>query len=162
VDPHDGIDETRARRSKRDRPEAASGSPAERHDRISRIFAAARRLEGLAREAYLTESCAGDADLRAEVESLLDQERNASLVVSDEMAALIRNAASGLLAPAQLPKSVGGYRIVRLIGEGGMGVVYESEQEKPRRRVALKVLRRGIASGDHLSGSSARSSCSPA
>ncbi|MBI5852711.1 MAG: serine/threonine protein kinase [Planctomycetes bacterium] len=39
------------------------------------------------------------------------------------------------------PEFVAGFRIVRRIGEGGMGVVYEAEQEQPRRRVALKLLR---------------------
>ena len=38
------------------------------------------------------------------------------------------------------------YRILRRIGEGGMGIVYEAEQATPRRRVALKVLRPSIAS----------------
>ena len=39
---------------------------------------------------------------------------------------------------------LGGYRVVAPIGEGGMGAVYEAEQESPRRAVALKVVRRGL------------------
>ncbi len=45
-----------------------------------------------------------------------------------------------------LPAQIGGYRIIRLIGAGGMGVVYEARQVEPHRVVALKVLRRGVAS----------------
>jgi serine/threonine protein kinase len=41
---------------------------------------------------------------------------------------------------------VGNYRIVRCIAEGGMGAVYEAEQDSPRRTVALKVIRPGLAS----------------
>jgi serine/threonine protein kinase len=47
------------------------------------------------------------------------------------------------------PASVGDYRIVRKIGEGGMGVVFEAEQHQPRRRVALKVIRGGGFVDEH-------------
>src|SRR5438105_4099016 len=46
--------------------------------------------------------------------------------------------------------SIGDYRIIRKIGEGGMGVVYEAEQQRPRRRVALKVIRGGLGADDSL------------
>lgn len=45
-----------------------------------------------------------------------------------------------------LPTLRGHYRIIRAIGEGGMGTVYEAEQGSPRRRVAIKALRSGLAS----------------
>ena len=45
-----------------------------------------------------------------------------------------------------LPARIGRYRIVRLIGEGGMGAVYEAEQDQPRRTVALKVVKPGMDS----------------
>ena len=49
-----------------------------------------------------------------------------------------------------LPTRIGHYRIIRLLGEGGMGSVYEADQEQPRRRVALKVIKAGWASPDLL------------
>jgi serine/threonine protein kinase len=48
------------------------------------------------------------------------------------------------------PSRIGRYRIIRQIGQGGMGIVYEAEQERSRRRVALKVLRAGLASPELL------------
>jgi WD40 repeat protein/predicted Ser/Thr protein kinase len=46
----------------------------------------------------------------------------------------------------KVPPRIGHYRVVRLLGEGGMGAVYEAEQENPRRCVALKVIRPGLVS----------------
>src|SRR5262249_55870072 len=44
----------------------------------------------------------------------------------------------------RLPDHIGRYRILRLLGLGGMGAVYEAEQDIPRRAVALKVMRPGF------------------
>jgi eukaryotic-like serine/threonine-protein kinase len=49
-------------------------------------------------------------------------------------------------ARRRLPSQIGHYRIIRLIGEGGMGAVYQAEQEQPRRTVALKVIKSAWAS----------------
>src|SRR6185295_7533003 len=48
------------------------------------------------------------------------------------------------------PAVIGRYRILRLIGEGGMGAVYEAEQDHPRRTVALKIIKSGMASPELL------------
>ncbi len=49
-----------------------------------------------------------------------------------------------------LPATIGTYRILGFIGEGSMGIVYRAEQQNPQRIVALKVIRVGIASAEHL------------
>ena len=59
----------------------------------------------------------------------------------DELRGLVRGLAESSLQA--LPEAVGPYRILRMLGEGGMGLVYEAERDQPRRRVALKVVRGG-------------------
>ena len=54
------------------------------------------------------------------------------------------------LARAFVGRSIGGCRLVRLVGTGGMGAVFEAEQEDPRRRVAVKLLRSELATGSTL------------
>ncbi|MHC4219648.1 MAG: protein kinase domain-containing protein, partial [Planctomycetota bacterium] len=53
-------------------------------------------------------------------------------------------------APVKIPEKIGHYHIKRVIAAGGMGVVYEAIQEHPRRTVALKVVKQGIASRSAL------------
>ena len=84
----------------------------------------------------LEEICSGDVELRGHVERLLEIEtREPGFLESPPPP-----------PPVEAPERVGRYRIVRLIGEGGMGVVYEAEQDDPKRRVALKLIRPGMVS----------------
>ena len=48
-----------------------------------------------------------------------------------------------------IPESIGNYRILGKLGEGGMGVVYEAQQQHPNRKVALKVIRGGQFVDEH-------------
>ena len=70
----------------------------------------------------------------------------------EDLPTLAGDDASPSAAPAHQTSigKVGRYKIVRLIGEGGMGAVYEAEQDQPRRTVALKVIKPGLASPELL------------
>ncbi|MCI0365719.1 MAG: serine/threonine-protein kinase [Phycisphaerales bacterium] len=111
---------------------------------VDRLFRAALRLSAEEREGYLDGQCAGDSALKAEVLTLLQEDKSVGGAL--DAPALGRPIDLGFIHEAQrrgdpLPERIGHYRILRVIGEGGMGVVYEAEQDQPRRRVALKVIR---------------------
>ena len=53
-------------------------------------------------------------------------------------------------SPSHFPKRIGHYHIKRVIASGGMGTVYEATQKNPRRTVALKLMKHGIASKSAL------------
>ncbi len=101
----------------------------------------------------LDSRCGDDADLKAGVAALLEQARRADAAVRTG-AGLMRLAREAAGDPGGtshgigdgLPLLAGQYRILRVIGEGGMGTVYEAEQLRPRRTVALKAIRGRAAS----------------
>src|SRR5580658_3738389 len=135
---------------------------------IESLYLAALERAPAERPLWLRQACGDDALLLEEVESLLAV-ADASLSNPDarpKMAKLWDRIAGDLntgvqpsadaltadsgtapatrISPGAFPSTVGRYRILRLLGEGGMGVVYEAEQEQPRRKVALKVVKSGL------------------
>jgi len=107
-------------------------------------------LAGLARDAraaLLDAQCAGDTELRSLVEHLLASDDSG---MGGFLQTPLFLSAADLTpdGPSTIRRSIGGYQIIRCIGEGGMGVVYEARQSNPRRTVALKVLRSALPSDE--------------
>ena len=89
------------------------------------------------RSARLEALCAGDDQLK----------RDVAAMTADATRLGARSEGS---VPGWMPETIGSYRILRLVGEGGMGVVYEAQQSQPQRTVALKVIKPGLASPEIL------------
>src|SRR5262245_9702361 len=116
----------------------------ERWQRIEEIFRTAVERPAVERDAYLTLACDGDDDLRREVLSLIERD-----TAEDFIRVPIANAALGFTSKATndlTGERVGPYRVLRLIGRGGMGDVYEAERddEQFRQQVAIKIIKRGM------------------
>jgi WD40 repeat protein/predicted Ser/Thr protein kinase len=113
---------------------------------VEALFHEAADLDPPRRAAFLDERCANDPDLRAAVEELLCFDARAQ--GSPDFLLSPAAEARAALPTASAPESFGRYRVVRLLAEGGMGAVYEAEQDEPRRTVALKVMRPGLDSAE--------------
>src|SRR5262245_2621043 len=145
----------------------------ERWQFIERLYHTALERDTDERAAFIADACAGDEALRCEVESLLRcdaraenfieatalevaarwraEDRMQSKQAGGQAAEMIDTAPGpgvGLAPPGSglssaTPIFIGDYRLLRKLGEGGMGVVYEAEQQNPRRLVGLKIIRGG-------------------
>ncbi len=127
----------------------------ERYKQVCELFHAACELPESERAAYLDAQVNDDAELRAQVEEMLAQDAGEEDAVGNVALGFGRHLIDDIDAganpvAAQLPESIGPFKILRKLGEGGMGVVYEATQTSPHRRVALKVLRARFATGTML------------
>ncbi|WP_089942332.1 serine/threonine-protein kinase [Candidatus Entotheonella palauensis] len=133
-------------------------------ERIEALFAETLALSSPSvRAAYLDERCGNDPELRAEVESLLAAHDaagdllepldlgTARIPATDEPIPESSDLSNHIDAQALserdewLGAMIGPYKLIRLLGEGGMGLVYMAEQAVPvRRMVALKILKPGM------------------
>ncbi len=125
--------------------------------RFKTLFAQALELPPEERGAFLDAACRGEPTLRADVESLLAYDSGLEIAEHDEgflKSPLVRrsektsadDSLQSVRHEATLPVHIGRYRILGRRGEGGMGIVYEAEQDNPRRTVALKVIRSELVS----------------
>jgi tetratricopeptide (TPR) repeat protein/serine/threonine protein kinase/WD40 repeat protein len=125
------------------------------------FLAAVEKKSPAERAAFLDGSCAGNPDLRAQVEGLINAHENAGSFLEQplfesapttdsqerEHGVLSREAVT-VSHPAEAPGTViGPYKLLQQIGEGGMGTVYMAEQTEPvHRKVALKIIKDGLDS----------------
>jgi len=109
---------------------------ADTYARAKEIFLEASLLARGERTRFLNARCRDDAALKGHVRRLLtlDAEDAGFLELS-----AVETSAPDVGAGARL----GSFRVVRRLGEGGMGIVYEAVQDEPERRVALKLVRLG-------------------
>jgi WD40 repeat protein len=121
--------------------------------RVMDVFGQVCALTEPERSATLDRLCEGDDKLRDEVRAMLDADRTSGDLFDSAGAGakVVAKSIRGLgLDVSSLPTLEGRYQILRVVGEGGMGVVYEAMQSSPRRRVALKAVRAGLASRSML------------
>ncbi|MHC4958478.1 MAG: protein kinase domain-containing protein [Planctomycetota bacterium] len=111
--------------------------------RVLAVFRAASRVPEAGRASFLDAECGSDDALRAEVDAMFRAEEAGGFDVTEAGLGLGRNVARAILDDAadDAARKVGKYTIVRRLGEGAMGVVYEAIQDVPRRAVALKLMR---------------------
>jgi serine/threonine protein kinase len=94
------------------------------------------------RAAFLDGACGDDRQLRDEVERLLAGE---DLTVPMAPAAAVAEFGSEISLDETVGSSIGRYRLLEKLGEGGFGVVWAAEQKEPvKRRIALKIIKLGM------------------
>lgn len=128
---------------------------AERFRQVEQLYYRALELSAAERAAFLTQACGADEELRHEVESLLAAHDEAGSFIAGnavedhaEKLAAPKQVSSEEDATAMLPnpltdsaqRKINQYRILSLLGKGGMGEVWLAEDTKLKRKVALKLL----------------------
>ena len=124
----------------------------ERAERIADLVEHAFELEGAERGTYLAQACGDNSELLAEVETLLQEEGRAAHLMSTPAvefgAELFRDeAATGELSAGEM---LGEYRIISLLGEGGMGEVYLADDTHFGRQVAIKLIKQGFGTKEFV------------
>ena len=115
-------------------------------DHVEEIFHAALKVPTDIRASLLTELCGDSLSLRAEVDSLLALDCESMELLHEPTGKLAAELLALERPLLEVGMHVANYRIISLLGKGGMGEVYLAEHNVDRRNSALKVLPRRLAS----------------
>ena len=103
------------------------------------LFLEALTIDAENRQSFLNRACGADHELRQRIESLLVAHQESDRVFGHE------DVDSQQVAVEHVGDTIGGYKLLELLGEGGFGTVYMAEQQTPvNRKVALKILKPGM------------------
>ncbi|MGA2216081.1 MAG: serine/threonine-protein kinase [Bryobacteraceae bacterium] len=108
--------------------------------RIQSLFLEAAELPDTERRPFLETACDDDGALRDEVLAMLQEDARGGSLLDGDLSQVARNLLSEF-PDSHLPKELGPYRLLRMLGEGGMGVVFLAERGDLGSLVAIKILR---------------------
>ena len=111
----------------------------ERWRRLEELYHAALEREPARRDSFLADACGEETDLRREVESLLAQSGPTGALVDRSAWARVGDIKAETRREWESGQTLGPFKILRLLGEGGMGAVYEALDTRLDRKVAVKV-----------------------
>lgn len=114
-------------------------------DRLDRAFAVASALPRQERTAWVRRECAGDPVMESRLRRMLELDKHDGILDSPIDALIPEHDSAGVIGTL-IGRKIGKYQLVRIIGSGGMGIVYEALQDQPHRPVAIKVLHAGVIS----------------
>src|SRR5271157_2463057 len=112
-----------------------------RWHQIQSLFHDAADLPHSEQGAFLEAACGGDKKLIVEVRAMLDQDASGHSLLDRNIANIAQETLAEAAPASPVPKEFGPYRILKLLGEGGMGVVYLAERRDLGTHVAVKILR---------------------
>ncbi len=112
----------------------------ERIKKIEEIYHAVLETSPQNRKEFLQDHCGEDVELRLEIESLLSFEKTFDNVIDSTPRSLIKEVFFESQKPTIIGTRINQYKILSLLGEGGMGTVYLAQDTKLERKVAVKFL----------------------